>query len=184
MSEQLLGSVNGHVEITSKVEHVMRLDCTDVTSWSLYPRFMERCLRFAQDLLKFNEMQLKNFEQDLRNRWATPNGSLFLAVMDGRGNMVGHVCGWINIDYGQPYLFNFQAEVDEGYEMAPAMDLLAKEHVEYVGWANAMYEKGGQPVRINKVRTQTMRNADALVRYLSMHGMNSVIERTTIGWDI
>lgn len=77
MSEQLLDSMNGHVEITSKVERVLRLDSSDAGTWALFPRFTERCLTFGRDLLKFNEMQLKNFDQDLRNRWATPNGSLF-----------------------------------------------------------------------------------------------------------
>lgn len=104
--------------------------------------------------------------------------------MDGRGQMIGHVCGWINIDYGQPYLFNFRPRWTRATRWLPRWTCSPRSTPNIFGWANAMYEKSGQPVRVNKVRTQTMRNADALVRYLRMHGIPSVIERTTIGWEL
>jgi len=185
MSETILGTVNGHVDAASLVaERIMRLDCSDMSSWYHFPRYIDRCLVFAQQLLGFNQMQLANFEQDLRNRWATPHGSLFIAVLDNYARMVGHILGWVNVDYGQPYLFNFQAEMDDGYSLLPIVDKVFAEHVEYIGWANAMYEKAGQKLRIDKVRTQTMRNADAIVRYLRMKGIEGVVERTVIGWKV
>lgn len=179
----ILGSVNGHVE-GSKAECVMRLDAMDPTAWALFPQFMQRSLNFADKLLNFNEMQIGNFEQDLRNRWASPNGSLFLAGLDANSKMVAHALGWINIDYGQPYLFIFQAEVDDKYDFSPIVSRVFEECNEYIGWANAMYERGKQNVRIDKVRMQTWRHADAFIRYLQGFGIKGIVERTVIGWGV
>jgi hypothetical protein len=183
MDEMILGSLNGSVR-KSTAERVVRLDRNNSSSWAHFPRFIERSLIFAEKLVKYNSLQLKNLEQDLCNRWATTGGMLAIAILNEHDQMVGHVLGWVNVDYGQPYLFNFQAEMDDGFDMRPLLDQVLVEHLDYVKWANEMYEKGGQPVRITQVVTQTMRNADALVRYLKLGGAMAVAERTVIRWQL
>ena len=179
---QILGSIDERAHTTA--DEVVRLESSNGSHWQHLPRFIERSIHFAQETLSYNDIQIRNFEQDLKNRWVTPNGALMLAIFDGHGIMVGHILGWINVDYGQPYLFNFQADVDEGYDLRPIVNRVFEEHVEYIGHMNAMYEQMKQDVRINKVITQTMRNGPALVRYLEMKGITAILERAVISWKV
>lgn len=180
-----LGSLNYPFPGAASTEpRVVRIDQGDAASWALYPRFEERSILFAEKYLNFTATQIRGFQQDLRNRFVTPGGALYIAGLTDDRSMVAHFNGWINMDYGQPYLFIFQTEVDDGYDFSLISHQVFAEMNAYMEWANSMYETANQSTRVNKVVMQTFRHDGAFIRYLKAHGVSAVKERSVLGWYV
>ena len=111
-----------------------RLHPDDAFSWQLYPAFEARVRSFMEKYCpNYTEQQEKEFFVELRQRFAaTPQLAGYWLAVEGE-QVVAHVCGWIQQNYGRPYILCFQAECDQTWE---SRHILPRIYMEAQLWKN------------------------------------------------
>lgn len=98
-----------------------RLLPTDKMAWMYWPEFERRVIAFLDQYgSNMDADQRVEFTTELRQRFAaTPDLSGYWLISEGEGltqQFVGHICAWIAVRYGRPYLMIFQTEIDVIWE--------------------------------------------------------------------
>jgi hypothetical protein len=98
-----------------------RLLPSDKMAWMYYPEWERRVLAFLDNYgSNMDDGQRQEFTTELRQRFAaTPDLSGYWLMLEGEGlnqQFVGHICAWIAVRYGRPYVMLFQTEIDVQWE--------------------------------------------------------------------
>lgn len=149
--------------------------------WEFYPAFEERVKKFNhQYLQEYTSAQEAFMVQTLRQRFVNDplSSGYWIAIKDS--NVIGHVCGWMAMDWGQPYAFIYQAETsfDEGLSRRWVMEL-----GDWISEMNGALMAQGKP-QITFAECATFHKPDAFNRLLGMWGAKNLRTRSLIRFDV
>lgn len=161
--------------------HLIRLVPSISSGWVLYPAFEERVVKANQEYLpESTPQQTAAMTQILRQRWVNEPASAgyWLALRDNEP--IGHVCGWMAMDWSQPYAFIYQAVTmfESGLT-----DRWMDELEDWVAEMNGLLTARGNPT-ITFVEFSTFNNAEAMTRLLGMRGRENIRHRSVMRFDI
>lgn len=148
-----------------------RLLPSDRLSWMWWPEYEKRVLGFLDAYsTHLNAAQREQFVTELRNRFSTtPQLSGYWLIFNGKDafeqQVVGHLCGWINVQYGRPYVLLFQTEVDVAFEGREVLLDCMKETGEWIGGVNRELAEKKQPL-IDYVEAWVLKSVEAWKRWL------------------
>ena len=150
-------------------------------SWSLYPAFEERVLKFNREyLIENTPAQDTTLVNILRQRWVTEPASsgYWLALRDNKP--IGHVCAWLAMDWNQPYAFIYQAETL--WEEGLATQWLS-EMDDWIAEMNGiLIARSASPITL--IEFSTFNKPDVMQRYLELRGRSNVRYRSILRFNV
>lgn len=164
----------------NKIE-VIRLLPTVSNGWTLMPQYIARVDKFIQEYLpETRGKAIQNLQQTTMARWInSPDASgYWLALQDGVP--IAHVCSWLAIDWGIPYIFVYQAEVDQGIDKPAVASSFLDQLDEWVAALNNHLGQQNPPSRITYTEFSTWRDTEAWVAYFERRRKSAVQVRSVI----
>jgi len=94
---------------------------------------------------------IEMFKTELRQRFAaTPQLAGYWLVLEGDGpletKIVGHICCWVNMQYGRPYVLVFQTEIEHQQSSRDVIMQAVAEAGEWVAILNGELGVKGAPL--------------------------------------
>ncbi len=157
-----------------------RLLPEDDYAWSLFPTFRSRVRSFIQANLPSTDPDSVIY--DITQKWVSlpKTTGYWLAFADSQ--VVGHMASWILENYGRPFVFIYQAEMDKGYDGVLIQNDIMKEVDKWVAELNAIIPPD-RP-KITKGEMSTWRNPAAFARYLDSTGHSAAKVRSVIEFQL
>lgn len=147
---------------------VIRLHPNDPLSWRLWPELEARIARFAV-ALEFDPPPERLYTWLRQTFVGTPEIlGCWLALEDE--TIRGHMLAWADAFLGEPFVFVYQCEADDGQSMAAIKHLTADMLTGWIEGMNASYEEKGLPLRIRELRFSTTHDEKLWARYLRLLG--------------
>jgi hypothetical protein len=160
---------------------VTRLLPTDDSSWLLFPAFKDRNRRFIETFLPSTKPDA--IIDDLVKRWInTPLLTGYFLVRKDPITPIAHLTSWIADNYGDPYVFVYQAWCDEGHNLGKAAAEVVNQIDLWAKMLNAMMAETKS--KITKFELSTWRDADVWARYFEAMGRKSVKIRSVIECEL
>lgn len=150
---------------------LLRLLPTDRMGWLWWPEFEKRVVTFLDTYgSQLDASQREQFVTELRNRFSTtPQLSGYWLILNGKDafeqQAVGHICAWINVLYGRPYVMCYQTEIDVAWEGRETMVKCTQECGNWVADLNRQLAAKNER-QIDYIEMYTMRDAEAWQRLL------------------
>ncbi len=140
-------------------------------SWLWWPEFEKRVLEFHDRYgSEMTPAQRQQFTDELRQRFAgTPQLSGYWLVLNGKDALdqqaVGHLCAWINILYGKPYVLCYQTELDVRWEGREVLLEIMTQTAAWIAELNTQLAAKNEPL-IDYVEDYTIKSVEAWKRWL------------------
>ena len=142
---------------------LIRLDPSTPRSWALWPQLEDRVRVFCKEYTSDTPPDV--LIQYLRKLFVeTPTLLGAWVLMTEQEEMIGHLVGWVDLHWGQPYLMVYQIRVDTGYTGVAVKDEMLGALDDWTWTLNSLYESAGSPLRITMMRWMTER-PEAWMRY-------------------
>lgn len=150
---------------------LQRLLPSDRLAWIWWPQFEERVVAFLSRYgTNLDDDQRQMFVVELRQRFAaTPQLSGYWLIHNGKGGLeqetVGHICAWIDVRYGKPYVMCFQVELDKAWEGRENLVQAVEETRQWIADLNRQLAAKNEK-QIEHIELYTIRTAEAWKRLL------------------
>jgi len=148
-----------------------RLLPSDNLSWVFWPDFEKRVVGFLDQYgSNMDAGQRQMFVTDLRQRFAaTPQLSGYWLILNGKDALdqqtVGHICSWIDVRYGKPYVMIFQVEIDVRWEGRETLLMAVEETREWISDLNRQLAAKNERL-IDSMELYTIKAGRAWKRWL------------------
>ncbi|MDP2662167.1 MAG: hypothetical protein Q8R28_15690 [Dehalococcoidia bacterium] len=142
---------------------VIRLDPNTPRAWALWPILEDRMRVFCKEYAP--DTPPDALIQHCRRLFVeTPTVLGAWALMTDEGEMIGHLVGWVDLYWGQPYLIVHQAHIDRGHALGVERGVMEAALDDWAWSVNALYEAADSPLRVTTVRLMT-EWPEAWIRY-------------------
>jgi hypothetical protein len=176
-----IAQTNGHVVAPTAEKPVpVRLSPDMPGHFALYGEFENRVIAFLEKY-GINASE-KIVRHDMRTRFMQqPALSGYFLIQRG-GKIVGHVCGWFIVNYGEPLVHIAQAEVDDPGAFVASLDALFPQFVGWLDQLDDLLKKENPPTRVVNLELITWHDTKkweaALARFVDVNKVRSVIRLT------
>lgn len=150
---------------------LIRLHPNSPEAWALWPIFEQRCIDFIRD--ESREGDPEQFRKWIRESFVQRHEiqGAWLAI-EGTDKVIGHLLGWADHFFGDPYIFIHQVKTDPNATIDNGLrDAMCEALHQWVDECNWAYEQAQSPLRIRKIRFATGRGDRAWKAYLKPLGL-------------
>jgi hypothetical protein len=147
------------------VIRLVRLHPAQPESWALWPVFEARVLSFQRRIAE--EGMPEQLIEWLRESFIKRPDILGAWIALDDEHVVGHLLGWADAYFGEPYVFVYQTETDPNATMQEGMrERMVDELRHWIDALNWAYERAQSPLRMTRVKFATGRHDRAWAGYL------------------
>jgi len=119
---------------------------------------------------------------DLENKWTSLPKTTGYWLGFHENQPIAHMASYATESYGKPFIFVYQAEVDEGYSLAGFQKLILSDMDKWVRELNGLIPEGRR--KIEKAELSTWRDAATFAKYLEATGREAVKVRSVIEFTV
>jgi hypothetical protein len=160
---------------------IVRVHPSTPEGWALYPVLEQRAVAFMREMGPEGEPQVfTGWLRDCFINRAEILGAWMLldeapappdSTEPARETVLGHMLGWVDVFFGDPFVFVYQLQSEPGSTVRTAIhrQMIQELHhwIDNLNWA---YEQARAPQRIRRVRFVTRRSERAWQGYLETLG--------------
>ena len=149
-------------------------------AWALMPEFKRRVREFVAQNLPSTDPE--SVVYDTVTKWTSMPLTTGYWLAFHETKPVAHMTSWIIESYGKPFVFIYQANVDEGYSLGGVQRAIFSDMDRWVTQLNLLIPDG-RP-KITKGELSTWRDSDSMAKYFTATGREAVKARSVIEFSV